>query len=155
RMSYDFQGSILRFAVIAVISVFVAVPQEEDRRPDARQQSISAIRKLGGDVFREEGVLMVYLTGPDVTDAALIHLIPLSELGWLDLSWSRITDAGLAALRPFKNLRELDLSDTRITGAGLKHLKVLPKLHSLELSNCPINNKGLANLEVLVSLDDL
>ena len=156
-MSVSWRGSFARCLVGAFISAFVANHSALALGQETREENISAIEKLGGEVFREEGVpgIRVSLRGPDITDAALTHLSSLNDLVWLDLSGSRITDAGLARLKQSKKLRRLDLSNTAITGAGLKHLKPLSELHSLELDRCPIPNAGLVELKGLVKLSYL
>jgi len=126
-------------------------PPQADRSQEARERSIAAIEKLGGEVIRDEempGVIdEVDLGGPNIADAALTHLTALSDLRSLDLSKSRISDAGLANLQELKRLRRLDLSNTPINGAGFKYLKALQELDSLELWNCPITNASLADLK--------
>jgi hypothetical protein len=63
----------------------------QDGRQKRRELSVAAIKKLGGDVIFEDGELFVFMSGPDFTDAALNHLTPLTELGWLDLSRTAVT----------------------------------------------------------------
>ncbi len=84
------------------------------------------VRKLlGVDFFA--GVGMVWLRGPEATDAGLARLGGLTRLGGLSLMGQQITDAGLSQLGGMTNLRELYLTDTQVTDEGVKKLhRVLP-----------------------------
>ena len=101
-------------------STFVPAPSSDaalvERSQETREESVAAIKKLGGDVEREEGELEVWLRGPNVTDAALNHLAALKDLSRLNLSKSRITDVGLAKLADFRRLKRVNLSATPIRG---------------------------------------
>ena len=112
------------------------------------KQAVSAIEKLGGEVTtvarsdgtsyvdsrgiqifgRQQTVVKVRLSGPNVTDAALVHLRGLKDLYDLSVSKSGVTDAGLVHLKGLTNLRILRLDGTKVTDAGVKKLQAtLPK----------------------------
>ncbi len=52
-----------------------------------------------------------------VTDAGMIHLVPVSLAG-LDLTGTALTDAGLSTLAGIKMVHELVVRETRVTPAG-------------------------------------
>jgi len=96
-------------------------------------KAVSAIRELGGEVYRNETlpgrtVIMVNLHDTKVTDADLKNLRELKDLQWLWLGHTQVTDAGLKDLKKLEGLQTLDLTGTQITDAGLNEIKqALPK----------------------------
>ncbi len=78
-----------------------------------------------------------------ITEAGLIHLRVLRQLGNLDLSGLPITDVGLDAIKDLPILGELSLSRTKIKGPGLARLTRLPMLTSLNLAGSEIDDDGL------------
>ena len=114
----------------------------------ADKQAVSVIEKLGGKVTtaarydgtsyvdsrglrtigRQQTVVKVRLSGPNVTDAALVHLRGLKDLYDLSLSKSSVSDAGLVHLKGLTKLRILRLDGTKVTDAAVKKLQAtLPK----------------------------
>ena len=53
-----------------------------------------------------------------VTDDGLKHLVPMPELGWLDLSGTAISDGAIRHIRLLKSLKKLDIWDTQISLDG-------------------------------------
>ena len=109
----------------------------------------AAIKKLGGrvEIDGESGeVVLVSLSGTQITDAGLVHLKGLTSLTALILNDTQITDEGLAHLNGLTRLTALDLHDTQITDAGLVHLKGLTSLTRLDLYGTQITDAGLAEI---------
>jgi internalin A len=52
-----------------------------------------------------------------------MHLVGLTGLRELGLSFAMVTDAGLEQLKGLKALRWLDVQDTRVTDGGVEQLK--------------------------------
>ncbi len=121
-------GGPLRIIVsITVASCLTTEFAQIDPSRVAREQSILAIKKLGGDIVDNEDVppgIEVSLTGPTVSDADLNCLTSLTDLVWLDLSGAGLSDAGISNLKGLKRLRRLDLSNTAITGRDLGILRL-------------------------------
>lgn len=127
--------------------------------------------------FVEPGVKKLCLAHTKVTDDGLATLPDVSELDWLDLSFTsisnegfahvaaarklkqlnleqtRITDDALDTIAGFKDLEELDLSQTAITDKGLKKLSRLGRLKILWLTGTQITNRGLSALTSLRNLE--
>ena len=57
------------------------------------------------------------------TDASLVHLRNLPQLGRLDIGWTAVTDPGLLRLEGLSQLKELMLKGTHVTAAGVERLK--------------------------------
>ena len=94
---------------------------EESTKPNpTKEESIAAIEKMGGK-FINDGEWL-YLFGPKVTDAGLVHLKGLTGLDVL-LVGPGITDAGLVHLEVLTGLGKLTLSHSKVTDAGLAKLK--------------------------------
>ncbi len=78
----------------APVVSWAAEPNEDQAK------AIAEIEKLGGKVTVDEKspgkpAISVDLTGPQVTDTALIHLKGLTNLQSLELWHTKVTDAGL------------------------------------------------------------
>ena len=135
------------------------------------EDAISAIKKLGGKVttsVRQDGtsrvldggnrkigrqntVTKVRLSGPNVTDAALVHLRGLKDLDDLLLSQSGVSDAGLVHLQGLTQLHWLSLDGTNVTDAGLVHLKNLTKLLFLDLRSTKVTAAGVKKLGAVLT----
>jgi hypothetical protein len=77
--------------------------------------------------------IVLQMANPDVTDATLDYLKPMTQLRELDLNDTMITDAGLAKMAD-KPLIILRLRNTTITDAGFReHLLKLESLMELDL----------------------
>ena len=134
---------------------------------EEEEEAIAAIKALGGkfEVARPREfdelpemlgtMVLEYPSGPDVTDAQLVHLKRLPKIEILILINTNITDAGLVHLKGLTNLQVLVLNGNRITDAGLVHLKGLTKLKWLFLPNTWITDAGLVHLKGLSSLKKL
>ena len=101
----------------------------------ARKQAkaIAAIKKMGGQTFvyktkSGESLISVSLKLTQNTDAGLVHLKGLTNLGFLDLTNTKVTDVGLLHLKGLTSLRIIWLNGTKVTNAGIKRLEAaLPK----------------------------
>jgi len=114
----------------------------------------------------------VSLSGPKITDAALVDLLNRKDVKIVHLTATRVSDAGLSHLRgfaqaahtrpheyesdgsraipaasPLAQLRTLGLYGTQATDAGLAHLQGLTQLRSLDLRGTQATDAGLAVLE--------
>ena len=103
------------------------------RADDAEDKAVAFVKKLGGEVTRDEKapgkpVTSLRLRFTQVTDAGLKELSALKNLTNLHLGGTQVTDAGLKELSALTNLIELYLSGTKVTDAGIRELKkALPK----------------------------
>ncbi len=79
-------------------------------------------------------------------DTVAAYLAYLTEIQELDLSGTDLTDAGVKHLVGLKNLKVLDLERTGITDAGLKRLEGLPKLEELRLEGTKVTATAVLDL---------
>jgi hypothetical protein len=125
-------GYFTRELVLAVVVVLcglgqAAAPVPHQLQEEAEKRAVAAVQELGGVVTRDgkrpgKPVVEATFAGPQVTDAGLKELAPLTQLTTLNLSGTQVTDAGLKDLAPLTQLTTLDLSYTAVTDAGLKEL---------------------------------
>jgi hypothetical protein len=87
------------------------------------------------------------VSGPGVTDAGLVNLIPLRELWSLSLAGTRVTDAGLVHLQGMRKLGYLDLSRTAVGDRGLAHLQGLRDLGVVDLTGTAVTVEGVKELQ--------
>jgi hypothetical protein len=146
--------------VAGIILLSCLLPGESVRADQLEDHAIAGIAKLGGRVVsdpKSQGnpVVLVYLTGPNVTDAALEQLSELTQLRFLDLGFSHVTDAGLKHVAACKNLQVLGLAGTKVTDAGLDQLVSLPHLRTLVLMRTAVTDAGLRELRRMNNLQVL
>ncbi len=91
----------------------------------------------------------------NVTDAGLVHLEGLSNLESLSLLRVTVTDAGLVHVRGLSGLRRFTLVGTRLSGAGLVYLRDLPNFKRLTLCDTGVSDAALVHLEPLRGLERL
>ncbi len=150
-----------RAAAIAAIEKLGGKVQYDDNSPDKPVIAVSFFEKpdvVDADLASLEpltSLLEVVLTGTGVTDAGLEHLKGLSNLGSLALTKTRVTDAGVFHFEDLSRLEILELHGTRITDAGLAHLAGLTRLNMLLLSETGITDEGLVHLQTLGKLNTL
>src|SRR5579859_7265103 len=94
-----------------VCAILASTPLLAD---DAEDNAIYAITKLGGTVTRDEKakgnpVVEVYLSGPEVMDAAVKNLKELKGIHTLVLRDTEVTDKGLTELKKLTRLQSLDI----------------------------------------------
>ncbi|HMP80430.1 MAG TPA: hypothetical protein PKD54_13330 [Pirellulaceae bacterium] len=136
---------------------------------NAADVSDQGVAHLSG--FKE--LMMLHLSGSQITSVALEHLSALPKLEHLSLQgnsfdddvfrhaakikslkvlWvgnsprNRITDDGLAHLASCENLEVLDIQGTGVTDAGLKHLERLSNLKKLYYSGSQVTDAGFEAL---------
>ncbi|HIJ66190.1 MAG TPA: sigma-70 family RNA polymerase sigma factor [Candidatus Hydrogenedentes bacterium] len=99
-----------------------------------------------------------------ITDAGIVHLLPLRSLKLLDLHNNPVTDRGLAHIATMQSLEDLTLPYTGITDAGLACVAELEGLRRLRArGNCPADpteagaftDRGLVYLSRLKNLEEL
>jgi hypothetical protein len=133
------------------------LPAELVCADESEDHAVATIARLGGRVVSDpkskgNSVVLVYLTGAKVTDAALEPLSELTQLRFLDLGFSQVTDAGLKHLAACKNLQALGLASTNVTDAGLNQLASLPHLQRLVLMRTAVTDAGLMALRRMRNL---
>ena len=146
-----------RLSFLAGCLLLTAAPLFAD---EAEDKAVEAVKKLGGSVTRDdkaEGkpVVVVDLSGTQVTDAGMQELAPLKGLKKLVLGSAKVTDAGLKKLAALKGLQTLDLTGTKVTDEGLKELAPLKGLEELVLNNTQVTGAGLRELAPLTGLHTL
>jgi uncharacterized protein YjbI with pentapeptide repeats len=82
-----------------------------------------------------------------ITDAGLVHLKGLRELGSLKLCGAPITGTGFEPLQKLDKLIEVNLIDCPISDDGLRHIAELRNLRTLYLSGDCLSDHGLEHLE--------
>lgn len=137
--------------------------------------AINAIRSLAG---RFDFARQMVIAQPQVTDADVVELVQLAQLGdvapttvraeelvlwdWLinveaiDLSASdQITDASVNEIAKLSSIKDLNLSNSLITDEGLAKLTELERLNFLNVSCTLVTNCGLHSLGRLHELEIL
>jgi hypothetical protein len=69
------------------------------------------------------GIRALAFTDEKITDAALEHVIRLTNLEWLNLYSASVTDDGLQHLAGLEKLQWLNLCGTRVTASGVACLR--------------------------------
>lgn len=142
--------------------------------------------RLGPDVDDEQfaGIVkfprlrVLEVDSTELTGKALVHLLPLAELGELSLATRRLDDTDMLQLGQLTSLRSLKVR-ARISNQGvsalqrLRHLaefstwfsgiddgvlpllRAFPALRSLDLSGAKITDAGAADLAKLTQLESL
>jgi internalin A len=143
--------AMTRCVLVGVLMLAVCTTARAD---DAEDRAVEVVKKLGGEVTRDETkdgrpVVKVDLARKrQVTDAGLEELAALKGLTTLDLSGTRVTNAGLKEVAALKGLTTLRLSDnSRVTDAGLKELAALKGLTTLRLGESGVTAEGVAQLK--------
>ena len=95
------------------------------------------------------------LSGTNVTDSHLRHIVDLPNLRDLRLCRTQVSDSGVGLLRKTQRLTRLSLSGTAITDDGLKHLKSLRRLRELDLSNTGVTDLGMQYVSCALELQVL
>jgi len=97
------------------------------------------------------------LDTPDVTDAAMRHIVKFRSLVALDLFGSRVTDMGLPPLQMLEStLTTLEVCGGGVTNRGARQISRLRLLQSLNVSQNPhLGNEGIAALAKLNHLERL
>lgn len=98
------------------------------------------------------------LEGTSVTDAQLVHLKPLGQLRWLDLSkCNALTGAGLSHLKEMSGLRTLWLDDcTELADAAMAHAVELSGLRRISVRDCDgLTDAGFAHVSNMNGLREI
>lgn len=90
-------------------------------------------------------VVVLELANPNVSDATLELLLPLTRLRELTLNDSAVSDQGLATLKKLPALESLRLARTKITAEGMAEFLATPpaKLKELDVSGNEIPASAL------------
>jgi len=83
----------------------------------------------------------------NITDKALAHLKPLTNLTHLCIQSEAITDGAVEHLKELKSLQAITLRNTRVTPRALQPLKTLPHLRRILVLGTPRKEEELADLE--------
>ena len=156
-------GALCSIAVTAETAISPQTTPSDDAG------AVTALEALSARLVKDyRGVVRsVEMSGPEITDAAMVHLKGLPNLEWIRimdcsvgdqglanlagitglrrvyLRGVAVSDEGLAHLTPLEGLEALALEETRVTGAGLKHLKDMHDLRVVNLGGTAIGT-GLA-----------
>jgi len=84
----------------------------------------------------------------EITDAGLVDLHQLPELGILNLSGTQVTSAGMKEVARCPKVWLLALRDTAIDDAAIEYFLKIKTLKSLELKGSKISPEGLKRLQV-------
>ena len=97
-----------RFALVAAFGLLVAVPVFADEGNADEQKAIESLKKIGAKMQVDPAspgkpVVVIFLDGPQVTDAALEPIKTLAKVQKIYLSKAQVTDAGLEYLKISRN----------------------------------------------------
>lgn len=109
---------------------------------DADYKSLQAVKDIQG----------LSLTGKQISDTALKHLVSLPLIG-IDLSKTSIKDEGVKHLAEMKTLKRIRLDDTDITDVAVDTLSSLPNLTYINLKGTRVTNKACGALSKIRTLD--
>ncbi|MHB1556324.1 MAG: hypothetical protein ACYC61_02470 [Isosphaeraceae bacterium] len=160
RVSGFFWPSPRFWTVIAVTLLWLTVALGYDWRAfpgkPTGDRAVAEIERLGAVGNRWDGSgMVVFLTGPEVTDVTLDLVGQVDDVSELSLITTRVTDEGLERLGRIPDLRVLFIDGMDLTDRGLAHIAGLRKLEELTLWNTRITAAGLRTLAALPSLDTL
>ncbi len=91
------------------------------------------------------------LTGLDVTDEDLAHLVHFKNLKELQLRKTKVTDEGLRHVRNLDKLRSLGLRETKITDEGMAIIRDMP-LEWLDVNMTAVGNEGVKHIRDMTTL---
>ena len=151
-------NAVLKRASGKTVAVPLARLSTADRKYISEQAAVAAIEQFGGAVKRalpRNTVRGVRLNGPQVTDSVFESIKVLSDVEWIDLSYSSITDTGLQHLSNLPRLGQLELAECQITDAGLEHIRGLKSLTFVSLNGTQVTDAGLKGLMELKGLSQL
>jgi Leucine-rich repeat (LRR) protein len=153
RFQYSVQTLFMLLLLASVGMSWVGMRVERVR---VQQAAVEAFLKTGGQCYWTYGnITTLYVTGPQVTDAAIARVRQLRHLVVLNIGSSNVTDAGMANLQGLSDLIQLWLDNTPISDAGLTHMRGLSQLQILSLSGNRITDAGLEHLCRLTRLRSL
>jgi hypothetical protein len=109
--------------------------------------SLSPLKALGPDKLWS-----LHADRTAIDDDELVNLQGMTDLMYLDLSYTRVTDAGLLHLQGLDRLEVLHLWGTGVTDAGLALIARLPNLVHLGLGETAVSDAGVAHLAGMKSL---
>lgn len=90
-----------------------------------------------------------------ILDDGITHLVGLSKLQALDLSYTGVSDDGIASVTCLTGLTYLNLDTRRVTDTGLRHLTTLAQLKALDLFGARISDVGCSYLGKMKRLERL
>lgn len=137
---------------------------EADNKPSpaaraVARQELQAIQEwltsIGVEVSLGQSTPPLVLKGKRVTDDDLSRLLPLTDLGFLDISSTAVTDRGMEVLASFKELTHLYLSKNTVGDEGIASLQGLTHLKHLDLGHTRITDLSLPLLARIPKLDTL
>lgn len=109
-------------------------------------------------ISQNTNLTYINISGCQVSDESMTHLMNLSKLHTLWASRCSLTDAGLAWIGCIASLTSLHLGENDgITDLGLSYLSQLKDLRELDLHECRhgITENGLISLQPLTALTHL
>ena len=114
----------------ADVTMFYCGP---DWVPDGLRARISVFDRIA---------MVRFQSSPKVDNNALVSVVGLEHLYYLDLHDTRIGDDGLRFLSSLQGLQQLNLSQTNITDSGLEQLKDLRKLEIIFVESTNVTQRG-------------
>lgn len=121
----------------------VQVDIDKGVRLDVKEQAGSKLRHLQQLKSNDLQSLFIY----DICDEDLDSIVHLTGLEELYLSGPKLTDSALIGISAFTNLKRIYIYQTNISDAGLVYLQRLPSLRGLTSSGNSITEEGLAGFE--------
>jgi hypothetical protein len=125
--------------------------------PNRRERTIRLLRRWGADVEdRGNGRLDVRLRSDwQGGEQALEHVPRLEGVTLLQLNHPSVTDAALEIVAACNDLEALYLGGSSIDADGLRRLRELSSLRYLSLKGLPLDDASIANLAGLTALEQL
>jgi hypothetical protein len=119
------------------------VDMDKGVRLDVKDQAGIKLRHLQQLKSNDLQSLFIY----DICDEDLDSIVHLTGLEELYLSGPKLTDSALIGISAFINLKRIYIYQTNISDAGLVYLQRLPSLRGLTSSGNSITEEGLAGFE--------
>jgi len=119
----------------------------KDRTNDETLKLLFAAQLFGQDKLRT-----LELSGTAVTSAGLVHLKSLTSLEVLNICLTACSDEGFEHLAALTKMKRMVICASQITGSGFKHLGGMTQLESINLHSAPASDEGLEAIGKLGSL---
>jgi hypothetical protein len=95
---------------------------------------------------------LVLPSAPGIDDDAMVTIVTLPGLRYLEIPGSALTDKGVKTLLKLKSLTRLDLTRTQLTDDACTDLAKMAQLESLDFGLTEISDDGLKKLKTLKKL---
>jgi hypothetical protein len=157
RIKADVKGP-LKESIKAVMLAEMNAPGEIDA--ETEKAAVEVIEALGGSVMPlaqndDSKTIAFHLSGKELTDDGVSHLLQVNKLVHLNLKDTQITNAALEQVGRIITLTRLNLARTQVSDEGLRHLRGLDNITYLNLYGTQVTDAGLEHLKGMTNLRKL